>query len=405
MDIQNRTSNDAPPASVSIDRETANTAGTHDFEFGEHGDGLVIFSEAGPGFIGPSILQRDGRHFFIGVHESSSTSLMQADFSAEGFYYNYFTSPLPGSSRALINTVLDNEDKFVVLGNFRSDEQAFCTRLTATGETDPTFGEQGEFILPYKAPWTGYGRRLAVQADGHIVLLLRTADLGKPDRGVIVRLTPAGSFDPGFGTCGVVTAPEPGMTFEAVRIQADGKLVIAGRRGRRAVLMRYGITGLPDKTFGCTGYLELESATEGSAALFDVAIQADQKIVAVGSADLAQQVALLIRVTAEGTLDPLFNSGTPWAFPGLGLGFATAIQEDGKIVSSGHKDLGGHTWLMRHLATGEPDRGFGDRGLSRVNSIPGSTSYLSHLELQPDGKILISGRYATHSAVIRCHGG
>ncbi|NWA01652.1 hemolysin [Pseudomonas gingeri] len=404
MDIQNRTSNDKPSAAISIDQDVANTAGTHDLEFGEHRDGLVIFSEAGPGFIGPSVLQRDGRHFFIGVHESSSTSLMQADFAAEGFYYDHFTSPLPGSSRALVNTVLDSEEKFIVLGNFRADEQAFCTRLTATGEADPTFGEQGEFILPYKAPWTGYGRRLALQTDGHIVLLLRTDEMGRPDRGVIVRLTPDGGFDPGFGTCGVVTAPEPGLTFEAVRLQADGKLVIAGRRGRRAVLMRYGTTGLPDKAFGCTGYLELEPATEGSAALFDLAIQADQKIVAVGSADLAQQVALLIRVTPEGTPDPLFNGGTPWAYPGLGLCFATAIQEDGKIVSAGHKDNGGHTWLMRHLDNGEPDRNFGERGLSRVNSIPGDTSYLSHLELQPDGKILISGRYATHSAIIRCHG-
>jgi len=60
--------------------------------------------------------------------------------------------------------------------------------------------------------------------------------------------------------------------------------------------------------------------------------------------------------------------------------------------------------LMRHLGNGELDPDFGDNGISRLIYIGDSTSYLSNLELQPDGKILASGRYATHSAVIRCYG-
>ncbi|KPA93100.1 hypothetical protein PF66_00024 [Pseudomonas asplenii] len=404
MDIRNRTSNDTPFPSPTGVPQLPKRPGTLDLEFSEHRDGIVIFSEAGPGFVGTSLLQRDGRHLFIGVHDDEPTDIMLADFEPEGFYYRHFATPFPGAGRALIHAVQDDQENFVILGNFRDGEQAFCTRLAPTGERDLAFGDNGEVQLPYRAPWTGRGHRLVLQADGHILLLLKSQAAGEGERDVIVRLDSSGNYDPGFGTCGVVTAREAGIAFEALALQADGGLVIAGRRGRRAVLMRYGSTGLPDTRFGEAGYLEFESISEGNATFFAVAVQPDQKIVAAGSANRSEDVALLVRSTAEGTLDPGFNAGSPLAFPGIGSCLATLIQEDGMILSVGHVDNGGQTWLMRHQGNGEVDGGFGDRGISHVNRIPGDTSYFSHLELQPDGKILISGRYATHSAVIRCHG-
>lgn len=404
MDMINRTSNSTPPASTANVSEHSGRPGTLDLKFGEHRDGLVIFSEAGPGFVGASLLQKEGRHLFVGVHDAESADIMLADFMAEGFYYNHFISPFHGPSRTCVNTVWDHEQNLLLLGNLRGSEQAFCTRLAATGERDMAFGDNGEVRLPYRAPWTGHGHRLAVQADGQILLLLKQPAPGAPERDVIVRLDRNGQFDPGFGTCGVVTAREPDIAFEALALQADGKLVIAGRRGRRAALMRYGTTGLPDTAFGNAGYLELESITEGQSAFLAVAVQQDQKIVATGSANLSNDVALLVRSTDSGKLDPEFNAGSPIAFPGLGACLATLVQEDGAIVSVGHLDNGAQTWLMRHQGNGEVDRDFGDKGISRVNRIAGETSYFSHLELQPDGKLLISGRYASHSAVIRCHG-
>lgn len=405
MDTQSRISNSAPKTVPSAAIELSGSAGRPDLDFGEYRDGLVIFSERGPGFVGPSVLWPDGRHRFIGVHEDQQQSITLANFSEDGFYDRDDAQPLGSSSRRLIKAVVDEDDKFLVLGHFRSGEQAFCARLTETGAPDPDFGDNGQVALPYTAPWIGYGRRLALQPeDGFIVLALRNSAVGEPQRDVIVRLDRSGSFDPRFGTCGVVTAPEPNIAFEAVHVQADGKLIVAGRRGRKAMLMRYGTTGLPDKTFGGAGYLELEPARDGNAALFDIAVQPDQKIVVTGSADLSHNIALLTRVTAGGQLDPGFNAGVPWELPELDVSFALAVQEDGKIVSAGHINNGSRCWLMRHLSNGELDPDFGDNGISRVINIVNTTSYLSHLELQPDGKILISGRYATHSAVVRCHG-
>ncbi len=405
MDAQNRTSNNVPKSPPSAAIELSGNAGRRDLEFGEYRDGLVIFSERGPGFVGPSVLWPDGRHRFIGVHEDQQESITLANFSEDGFYDRDWPHSLGSSSRRLIKAVVDEEDKFLLLGHFRSGEQAFCARLTEAGTPDPDFGDNGQVVLPYSVPWMGYGRRLALQPqDGFIVLALRNSAVGEPERDVIVRLDRSGSYDLRFGTCGVVTAPEPNITFEAVHVQADGKLIVAGRRGRNAMLMRYGATGLPDKAFGCAGYLELEPAREGSAAFFDIAVQPDQKILVTGSADLSQKIALLTRVTADGKLDTSFNAGMPWELPELDLSFALAVQEDGKIVSAGHINDGSRCWLMRHLSNGELDPDFGDSGISRVINIVNSTSYLSHLELQPDGKILISGRYATHSAVVRCHG-
>ena len=405
MDTQSRTSNSGQKTRPSAPVERSGNAGRRDMEFGEYRDGLVIFSERGPGFVGPSLLWPDGRHRFIGVHEDQQASITLANFSEDGFYDRDHAQPLGSSNRRLIKAVVDTDEKFLLLGHFRSGEQAFCVRLTETGAPDPDFGDNGQVVLPYTAPWVGYGRRLAVQPeDGFIILALRNSAVGEQERDVIVRLDRSGSFDPRFGTCGVVTAPEPSITFEAVQVQADGKLIVAGRRGRKAMLMRYGVTGLPDKTFGCAGYLELEPARDGNAAFFDIAIQPDQKIVVTGSADLSHNIALLTRVNADGKLDTGFNAGVPWELSELDIAFALAVQEDGKIVSAGHINSGSRCWLMRHLSNGELDPDFGDNGISRVINIVDSTSYLSHLELQRDGKILISGRYAMHSAVVRCHG-
>lgn len=249
---------------------------------------------------------------------------MLADFEPEGFYYRHFTCAFPGSARALISVVQDQQNNFVILGNFRNGEQAFCTRLAPTGERDLAFGDNGEVRLPYRVPWTGRGHRLILQPDGHMLMLLKSPTPGEAARDVIVRLDRDGNYDPGFGTCGVVVAREPDIAFEAIALQADGKLVIAGRRGRRAVLMRYRGNGLPDTAFGTAGYLEFESITEGNATFFAVAVQQDQHIVAAGSANLSNDVALLVRSTTEGTLDPGFNAGSPLAFPGIGLCLATS---------------------------------------------------------------------------------
>ncbi len=59
MDMKNRISNATPPVSSTNVPDTSQRPGTLDLEFGEYQDGMVIFSEAGPGFVG-TYKKRDG---------------------------------------------------------------------------------------------------------------------------------------------------------------------------------------------------------------------------------------------------------------------------------------------------------------------------------------------------------
>lgn len=94
---------------------------------------------------------------------------------------------------------------------------------------------------------------------------------------------------------------------------------------------------------------------------------------------------------APGDLDPSFGSGgmvkllesneESWA-EGI------AIQPDGRIVIAGQEK--GNAVVLRLLASGQPDPGFGSGGKVTLN-FPGGRSELRTVALQPDGKIVAAG--------------
>ena len=66
-----------------------------------------------------------------------------------------------------------------------------------------------------------------IQPNGSIVVVGDTAS--SSIEGVLVRYRPNGKLDPTFGTGGIVTTPfDHGFAIEAVTLQHDGKIVVAG---------------------------------------------------------------------------------------------------------------------------------------------------------------------------------
>jgi uncharacterized delta-60 repeat protein len=90
--------------------------------------------------------------------------------------------------------------------------------------------------------------------------------------------------------------------------------------------------------------------------------------VALGLAALALGVLLVLTaMAAPGDLDPTFDGDgkVTTDFGGDNLGYAVAVQPDGKIVVAGHSNSGG-TYdfaVARYNADGSPDTTFGASGV------------------------------------------
>ncbi len=251
---------------------------------------------------------------------------------------------------------------------------------------DPTFGTGGKVTTSIGGIDVGYA--VAVQADGKIV----TA--GKSDSAfALARYNSDGSLDAGFGTGGKVTTEFSGAGWNdqarAVALQDDSKIVLAGVSNWNFALARYNSDGSLDTGFGTGG--EVTTDFGGSDDGFAVAVQADGKIVAAGTSDSDFALA---RYNSDGSLDAGFGTGgeVTTDFGANDGGYTVALQADGKIVVAGTTNNNGSNFdfaLARYNSDGSLDTGFGTGGEATTDFGRGEEGYA--VALQTDGKIVVAG--------------
>lgn len=204
---------------------------------------------------------------------------------------------------------LDGDGRIVVAATSGSALRSMTVfRLDAGGALDATFGTAGVTTIDPSGDGTGgYSADLALQPDGKPVVLGGT--YAADQQTVVLRLTAAGVPDPGFGAGGIVrtnvgAAQEDAL---AVALQPDGGIVAAGNAlagDRHARLVRYGPTGVPDATFGTGGIAAL--TLPGGSSAEAVVVQPDGKITIAGAGAVD---FVLARFTAGGVLDATFGTG------------------------------------------------------------------------------------------------
>ena len=191
----------------------------------------------------------------------------------------------------------------------------------------------------------------------------------------------------------------------------DGKIVAAGLAGNAVTnvwdvaLVRYNANGSLDTTSGFGGSTGIVTTDIGSSSNYAnaVALQADGKIVVAGNAFAnpsanTSDIAVL-RYNTDGTLDTTgFGSPNGYVTTSIGAfddGFAVAVQPaDGKIVVAGNADagMGDRLALLRYNADGSPDSGFGTGGIvTRAASGPSIIAGAFGVVLQPGGEIVVAG--------------
>ena len=233
-----------------------------------------------------------------------------------------------------------------------------------------------------------------------------------------------GALDPTFGTAGKVQTSFLGAASkgQAVAIQTDGKIVVAGPASNidgsnRAnfTLVRYNTDGSLDSTFGPGGGGIAVTLNTGNDVAFAVAIQAvTGKIAVAGSSGSDFAVALF---NADGTLDTTFGpTGTK---PGMvitsistrsDVARGVAFQADGKIVVVGFSNDPNNTGtdnnfdfaLVRHNPNGALDATFGTAG--KVTTDFSGARRLDKgyaVAIQADGTILVAGESKGDFALAR----
>ncbi|HEY0233073.1 MAG TPA: hypothetical protein VGC55_17630 [Dokdonella sp.] len=264
--------------------------------------------------------------------------------------------------------------------------QVALARFDVNGELDTRFGAGAGFVvLP---PFLG--------DDGDIltgIALDEAGNLGSDDRIVLVgytfarnnafiaRLNADGSPDDGFGSHGRVTIqagssggqPSGVSILSAARIARDGSLVVLGEGGDRGLtLMRFGANGAPDATFGNGGRVtvkySLSSDYDEPAAL---ALQGNGKIVAAGYATnratgAARKDFYVVRLLANGAIDNGFGDGQGRVVAQVSSeddeAFAAAVEPSGNLLVGGYQqrlNVNGRDFALLRLI-GDPDRIFMD---------------------------------------------
>lgn len=169
-----------------------------------------------------------------------------------------------------------------------------------------------------------------------------------------------------------------------------------------------------DISFNGTGKV-MTDVGAGSDTAYEVLVQPDHKIIAVGSANTTYFV--LARYNPNGSLDTTFgdNGKVITDFDSNAIAeaaFAAALQPDGKIIAAGFGAIihpgPAYFALARYNTDGSLDQSFGSGGKVST-SIVQNMHHIRGVALAPDGKIVVAGDYfsntwnTTQSLIVRYH--
>ncbi|HWQ94677.1 MAG TPA: delta-60 repeat domain-containing protein, partial [Gammaproteobacteria bacterium] len=276
-------------------------------------------------------------------------------------------------------------------------------RYNADGNIDTGFGSGGITLIDF-SPEDDV-KAIALQADGKIVIagsaIISTSSYFDF---VLTRYNNDGSLDTGFGIGGKQTTDFFGGNDQVndMVLQVDGKIVVAGTTFNGSdsdfALARYNSNGALDTSFGIAGKLTTHFSSYNSTNA--LGLQTDGKIVAAGVAgNGVNDDFALIRYNTDGSLDSGFGNGgkvTTDFFAHPDRAYALAIQADGKIIAAGSAyNLDDSFALARYLNDGSLDASFGSFGKVTTNFYPDFDA-INALALQPDGKIVATGNLSSY---------
>jgi len=218
---------------------------------------------------------------------------------------------------------------------------------------------------------------------------------------MITSLTLKSQLDSTFGNNGKFYHTVSGQDAVpyAIGIQSNGKIITGGySKSIRFTLVRYNQNGSLDNTFGLNGVVSVSTGTGTGGVVYDLVIQPDDKIVAVGNIYKNEKFGFMImRFNADGTLDNTFGTGGKQEYM-IGTnhshGYGVDLQTDGKIVVSGYIwRVGGTTTdfgVLRLNVDGTLDTSFNNGLGYKIVSMSIEQNVAHNVKIQADNKIVLA---------------
>jgi uncharacterized delta-60 repeat protein len=180
--------------------------------------------------------------------------------------------------------------------------------------------------------------------DGKIIVA-GGAEIGGNFDFALVRYNGNGSLDNGFGSFGRIATDIAGASADvglALKIQADGRIVVAGYTligaNHDVALARYNANGSLDTSFDGDGKLTT-SIGLGTDYAVTLALQSDGRILVAGAATIGSNSDLaLVRYEPNGALDHSYGFGGKALVDfegGTDAGYALAFDASGRAVVAG----------------------------------------------------------------------
>ena len=381
-------------------------SGGLDRSFGRHGKRITNFG-LDDGAHGVAI-QADGRIVVAGDTQNPRFShiavarykpggRLDRSFSGDGMV----RTDVPGRHDYGEDVAVQANGKIVVVGEtgfsdrYETSFDFATVRYDRDGSRDHSFAGDGIQTLDFGGSdnsATPYA--VAIQGDGKIVVAGETFGGTSPGNDfALVRLNRDGSLDDAFSGDGMERTDLGALEgAKGVGIQDDGKIVAVGGGGAPAYdleLARYNQDGSLDMSFSGDGIqtTDFGGVDQGE----DVAIQDDEKIVAVGRS--GSQFALA-RYGMNGELDLTFSGDgkQTTGFAGSAGAEGVAIQRDGKVLAAGSAQTPAHDRdfaLARYDAFGELEPRFSGDGKRTIDLLGKDTGW--DLALQSNGRIVVTG--------------
>ncbi len=236
-----------------------NADGSLDTSF--DGDGKVITAVTpGDDFGNAMLLQPDGKILVVGASLLANNDFSMVRYNPDGSLDAGFgvggivTTPLGAGNDWGADVALQPDGKIVFVGQSHTGANidVAVVRYMSDGTLDGTFGAGG-MVFTAVGPGDDYGRAVAIQPDGKILVAGRTFN-GVNEDVLVLRYNPNGTLDPSFSGDGVVTTAIGGGddAAEAIAIGSDGRILVGGSSNNGAnldfALIRYGADGSLDPT-------------------------------------------------------------------------------------------------------------------------------------------------------------